>query len=65
MHVDRVRIEMPILFLRGHRYKFLNLTISVPDDCFCLKVCKQCILFVLLLYVPSQQLWSWWDGQFT
>ena len=20
---------------------------------------------VLLLYVPSQQLWSWWDGQFT
>ena len=24
-----------------------------------------CSLFVLLLYVPSQQLWSWWDGQFT
>ena len=23
------------------------------------------VLFVLLLYVPSQQLWSWWDGQFT
>ena len=22
-------------------------------------------LFVLLLYVPSQQLWSWCDGQFT
>ena len=22
-------------------------------------------LFVLLLYVPSQQLWSWLDGQFT
>ena len=22
-------------------------------------------LFVLLLYFPSQQLWSWWDGQFT
>ena len=22
-------------------------------------------LFVLLLYVPSQQLWSWRDGQFT
>ena len=22
-------------------------------------------LFVLLLYVPSQQLWSLWDGQFT
>ena len=22
-------------------------------------------LFVLLLYVPSQQLWSWQDGQFT
>ena len=21
-------------------------------------------LFVLLLYVPSQQLWSWRDGQF-
>ena len=21
--------------------------------------------FVLLLYVPSQQLLSWWDGQFT
>ena len=27
----------------------------------------QCIvcLFVLLLYIPSQQLWSLWDGQFT
>ena len=23
------------------------------------------ILFVLLLYVQSQQLWSWQDGQFT
>ena len=23
------------------------------------------VLFVLLLYVPSQQLWSWPDGQFT
>ena len=22
-------------------------------------------LLVLLLYVPSQQLWTWWDGQFT
>ena len=22
-------------------------------------------LFVLLLYVPSQQLWPWWDSQFT
>ena len=22
-------------------------------------------LFVVLLYVPSQQLWSWRDGQFT
>ena len=22
-------------------------------------------LFVFLLYVLSQQLWSWWDGQFT
>ena len=20
---------------------------------------------LLLFYVPSQQLWSWWDGQFT
>ena len=29
-----------------------------PLACF---VC----LFVLLLYVPSQQLWSWRDGQFT
>ena len=28
---------------------------------FCLFVC----LFVLLLYVPSQQLWSLRDGQFT
>ena len=27
-------------------------------------VCFVC-LFVLLLYVPSQQLWSWLDGQFT
>ena len=26
----------------------------------CLFVC----LFVLLLYVPSQQLWSWGEGQF-
>ena len=23
------------------------------------------VLFVLLLYFPSQQLWSWRDGQFT
>ena len=23
------------------------------------------VLFVLLLYVPSQKLWSWRDGQFT
>ena len=23
------------------------------------------VLFVLLLYVPGQQLWSWQDGQFT
>ena len=22
-------------------------------------------LFILLLYVPSQQLWSWREGQFT
>ena len=28
------------------------------------RVFKFC-LFVLLLYVPSQQLWSWQDGQFT
>ena len=27
-------------------------------------VCLFC-LFVLLLYVPSQQLWSWRDDQFT
>ena len=26
---------------------------------------KSICLFVLLLYVPSQQLWSWRDGQFT
>ena len=26
---------------------------------------KNVSLFVLLLYVPSQQLWSWRDGQFT
>ena len=29
----------------------------------CLKICF--VLFVLLLYVPSQQLWSLRDGQFT
>ena len=28
-------------------------------------VCHLFVCFVLLLYVPSQQLWSWWDGQFT
>ena len=22
-------------------------------------------VLLFLLYVPSQQLWSWWDGQFT
>ena len=27
--------------------------------------CFHLLLFVLLLYVPSQQLWSWRDGQFT
>ena len=30
----------------------------------CFKGCLFC-LFVLLLYVPSQQLWSLWEGQFT
>ena len=24
-----------------------------------------CLFVCLLLYVPSQQLWSWWDSQFT
>ena len=33
------------------------LSICSPDTDF---VC----LFVLMLYVPSQQLWSWRDGQF-
>ena len=29
-------------------------------------ICQMFVcLFVLLLYVPSQQLWSWRDGQFT
>ena len=34
---------------------------------FWFSVTKQSLdcLFVLLLYVPSQQLWSWRDGQFT
>ena len=26
---------------------------------------RQIILFVFMLYVPSQQLWSWRNGQFT
>ena len=30
-----------------------------------LSYCECYDLFVLLLYVRSQQLWSWWDGQFT
>ena len=34
----------------------------VSSDVFTLTIN---FLFVLLLYVPSQQLWSWQDGQFT
>ena len=37
---------------------------SLPDMAFIIKII--CLfLFVLLLYVPSQQLWSLRDGQFT
>ena len=36
---------------------FINHTYDSHFDLFC--------LFVLLLYVPSQQLWSWRNGQFT
>ena len=32
---------------------------------FCCLLLSSAYLFVLLLYVPSQQLWSWRDGQFT
>ena len=32
---------------------------------FCFGFCLFACLFVLLLYVPSQQLWSLRDGQFT
>ena len=24
-----------------------------------------CLFLFFFLYIPSQQLWSWWDGQFT
>ena len=34
-------------------------------DCLKCSAMDVVCLFVLLLYVPSQQLWSWWDGQFT
>ena len=49
---------------------FLKFLAGIPDNLlgsrsgliFCWMVC----LFVcLLLYIPSQQLWSWQDGQFT
>ena len=35
------------------------------ERCTSLKVIVYVCLFVLLLYVPSQQLWSLRDGQFT
>ena len=43
-------------FNRGRTSIFIN-----NNSVTCLFVC----LFVLLLYVPSQQLWSWRDCQFT
>ena len=37
-----------------------------PDAFVCEMLCTAMtlFLFVLLIYVPSQQLWSWQDGQF-
>ena len=32
---------------------------------YSLELIAHLVLFVLLLYVPGQQLWSWRDGQFT
>ena len=36
--------------------------VLVAIFCACRNIC---VLFVLLLYVPGQQLWSWRDGQLT
>ena len=63
---------VPLITTRGFANRvlvyFYNSVLRVGDnkvktnsDCLILFVC----LFALLLYVPSQQLWSWWDGQFT
>ena len=41
-----------------------NSRIEVSLGCTCIYEKAPLILIVLLLYVPSQQLWLWRDGQF-
>ena len=42
-----------------------NQTLHYSKTCVKRPLSKSFCLFVMLLYVPSQQLWSWRDSQFT
>ena len=58
--LPQIKFILETIFLKQHVCvveQYVSKTLSLLEVFFC--------LFVLLLYVPSQQLWSWWDGQFT
>ena len=55
-----IQIAMEVQSMLGNLFAFDNIMAGLMSDQVNNFVC----LFVFLLYVPSQQLWSWRDGQF-
>ena len=49
----------------GKQHKHTFLLDELPNFVYLISFNEFVCLFVLLLYVPSQQLWSLGDGQFT
>ena len=61
MDPDQLALEKPVTVFKAEcKYCGSVGQRLVNSDMLCLFVC-----FFLLLYVPCQQLWSLWDGQFT
>ena len=56
-HYEAHWCEINVNLVRGSEMSF--------NDFFLFFKALAVCLFVLLLYVPSQQLWSWREGQFT
>ena len=56
-----IQIAMEVQSILGNLFAFDNIMAGLMSD----QVNNFVSLFVLLLSVPSQQLWSWRDGQFT